>query len=424
MRGCVYWRHILVYSTTWADHLSHLRAVFSQLDQHKFKVKLSKCSFAQTSLHYLGHVISKDGVSTDPSKVAVIQSWPTPRSVKDIRSFFLGGVSRLLQEICAQLWYSISVPYFFTQKGPSFHVAWRSGIGFPSSQNGFGHSTCFGLAKFFEAFWSWNWRQWQRYRHRSTIRWSPYCFHQWSSGSRHQGLSTYKKECLAILLAVDQWHSYLISGEFIIRTDQHSLIHLDDQRLTTLWQQKALTKLLGLQFCCYKKGSTNRVADALSRLPTEQVMALSVLQPLWFQEVSDSYSRYPDTTPSIQALALKPPSGYYSIHDGIIKYKNHILLPKASAFPEKIFNTLHTTPVGVIQVFWWLTRKYKKLFVWSGMKKMIQLWCSQCTISVNRQNLKESCIQAFLFQYLRVHGKLSQWTSLRVYLPPITTTAF
>lgn len=151
---------------------------------------------------------------------------------------------------------------------------------------------------------------------------------------------------------MDQWHSYLISGEFIIRTDQRSLIHLDDQRLTTLWQQKALTKLLGLQFCCYKKGSTNRVADALSRLPTEQVMALSVLRPLWFQEVSDSYSRYPDTTPSIQALALKPPSGYYSIHDGIIKYKNHILLPKASAFPEKIFNTLHTTPVGVIQVFW------------------------------------------------------------------------
>jgi hypothetical protein len=97
----------------------------------------------------------------------------------------------------------------------------------------------------------------------------PIAFVSKSLGVRHQGLSTYEKECLVILLAVDHWRSYLMSGEFTIRTDHRSLVHLDDQRLTTPWQQKAMNKLLGLQYkICYKKGYGNRVADALSRLPT------------------------------------------------------------------------------------------------------------------------------------------------------------
>lgn len=71
-------------------------------------------------------------------------------------------------------------------------------------------------------------------------------------GPKNRGLSTYKKERLAILMAVDQWHSYLQTREFIIRTDQRSLVHLDDQRLLTPWQQKEVTKLLGLQYkICY-----------------------------------------------------------------------------------------------------------------------------------------------------------------------------
>lgn len=85
-------------------------------------------------------------------------------------------------------------------------------------------------------------------------------------GPQAQGLSTYEKEGLAILMAVEHWRAYLQSGEFVIRTDQRSLVHLGDQRLTTLWQQKVMTKLLGLQYrIVYKIGATNKAADALSR---------------------------------------------------------------------------------------------------------------------------------------------------------------
>jgi hypothetical protein len=75
-------------------------------------------------------------------------------------------------------------------------------------------------------------------------------------GPKNQALSTYEKECLAILLVVDHWRAYLQHGEFTLKIDQKSLAHLDEQRLTTTWQHKALTKLLGLKYkICYKQGS-------------------------------------------------------------------------------------------------------------------------------------------------------------------------
>jgi hypothetical protein len=74
-------------------------------------------------------------------------------------------------------------------------------------------------------------------------------------GPKNRGLSTYEKECLAILMAIEQWRAYLQHQEFLIRTDQKNLVHLEEQRLTTVWQQKAFTKLMGLQYkICYRKG--------------------------------------------------------------------------------------------------------------------------------------------------------------------------
>lgn len=112
-------------------------------------------------------------------------------------------------------------------------------------------------------------------------------------GPKNQGLSTYEKESLAILMAVDHWRPYLQAAEFTIRTYQKSLIHLDDQRLNSYWQQKALTKLMGLQYkICYKKGSTNNAADALSRVAHEssELLAISAAQPVWLDNLQDSYT--------------------------------------------------------------------------------------------------------------------------------------
>lgn len=79
-------------------------------------------------------------------------------------------------------------------------------------------------------------------------------------------LSTYEKEMLALVSAVQKWRHYLLGRQFVVRTDHSSLKHLWEQRIHTVAKQKWLTKLLGYDFRIeYKAGKENRVADALSR---------------------------------------------------------------------------------------------------------------------------------------------------------------
>jgi hypothetical protein len=100
---------------------------------------------------------------------------------------------------------------------------------------------------------------------------------------KNQAMSTYEKECVSILMAVDKWRPYLQHQDFVIRTDQKSLLHLSDQRLGTGIQHKAYVKLMGLRYTIqYKKGITNAAADALSRrTPMPGIMAISSAVPSW-----------------------------------------------------------------------------------------------------------------------------------------------
>ena len=91
----VFFDDILIYSTSWADHLRHLRVVFDLLRQHRLFVKRSKCSFGVDSVAYLGHIISASGVAMDPAKVHTIHDWPRPRSARAVRGFLgLAGYYR------------------------------------------------------------------------------------------------------------------------------------------------------------------------------------------------------------------------------------------------------------------------------------------------------------------------------------------
>jgi hypothetical protein len=72
-----------------------LTGVLELLRRDQWQVKVTKCSFGQQKIAYLGHVINADGVSSDPTKIAKVASWPTPQSAKDVHCFLgLAGYYR------------------------------------------------------------------------------------------------------------------------------------------------------------------------------------------------------------------------------------------------------------------------------------------------------------------------------------------
>jgi hypothetical protein len=66
------------------DHLAQLQQVLDIQHHNQLTVKRSKCMFAQQQLEYLGHIISKSGVATDPSKIKIVQEWPVPTNAKQV----------------------------------------------------------------------------------------------------------------------------------------------------------------------------------------------------------------------------------------------------------------------------------------------------------------------------------------------------
>jgi hypothetical protein len=86
---------ILTYSKSEAEHAKHLHIVLQQLRDHKLYAKFSKCEFWLDSVKFLGHTISRDGISVDPSKEQEVMDWKPPKSVHQIRSFLgLAGYFR------------------------------------------------------------------------------------------------------------------------------------------------------------------------------------------------------------------------------------------------------------------------------------------------------------------------------------------
>lgn len=87
---------ILVYNPTIEVHIQRLQHIFELMTEHSLFAKMSKGFFGRSKVEYSGHFISRNGVKTDPQKVAAILNWQPPKNIKLEKVFRYGW---LLQKV-------------------------------------------------------------------------------------------------------------------------------------------------------------------------------------------------------------------------------------------------------------------------------------------------------------------------------------
>nr|GEZ61849.1 putative reverse transcriptase domain-containing protein [Tanacetum cinerariifolium] len=222
---------ILVFSKSKEEHKDHLRTVLQTLRQEKLYAKFSKYEFWLSSVAFLGHIVSAEGIMMDPAKVEAITKWPRPTSVTEVRSFLgLAGYYRRFVDGFSRL----ALPLTKLMRKGGFQIysdASKRGLGCVLMQ----HGKVIAYAS----------RQLKPYE---------------------VNYPTHDLELVAVVFALKIWRHYLYGESCDVFTDHKSLKYIFTQRELNMRQRRWLELLKDYDTNIqYHLRKANVVADALSR---------------------------------------------------------------------------------------------------------------------------------------------------------------
>uniref|UniRef100_A0A2N9HH28 Reverse transcriptase n=1 Tax=Fagus sylvatica TaxID=28930 RepID=A0A2N9HH28_FAGSY len=361
----VFFDDILVYSKGREEHIGHLKTVLQILALHHLYAKMSKCVFGTSEVDYLGHIISGEGVKTDPKKIAAMIASPLTALLKKDAFLWSDKAEKAFEELKA----AVSQPPVLAL--PDFSKTFV----IECDASGFG----MGAVLMQEG--------------------RPLAYFSQALKGKNLFLSTYEKELLALVLSVKKWRPYLFATIFTIKTDQQSLKHILEQRVGTPMQQKWISKLLGYHFVVeYKQGKENKVADALSRkedtdLKTEveketaylqaqtrgHLCAISFPSPTWLDDLRASYEEDEELRSLVSRLqASGEDEGPYTMNQGLLLYKDRFCMGKESGMKIKVLALIHDSPLGGHSGYLKTLHRAKQDWFWHGMKKDIKAYIRGC----------------------------------------------
>lgn len=278
----IYLDDILVYSSSWEEHLKRLDKVFSRLAAFGLKVKGKKCSLFRSEVTYLGHVVSAQGISVDKDKIRRIVEWPVPQGAADLRAFMgLAGYYRRFVSNFAKIASPLHAILPAITKGkhkPVDKFSWNAEaqsafdklkqvlvqapvLAYPDFKQPFvleidaslkGLGACLGQRD-----------------ERGRLHPVAYASRGLRGAeSKYPDYSSFKLELLGLKWAVvDKFKDYLVGGTFTVLTDNNPLSHLNSAKLGAS-EMRWAAQLAAFNFdIMYRSGSSNRCADALSRYP-------------------------------------------------------------------------------------------------------------------------------------------------------------
>ncbi|PNX94328.1 Ty3/gypsy retrotransposon protein, partial [Trifolium pratense] len=372
----VFFDDILVYSPTLDTHLQHLETVLQCLLDNEFCLKASKCSFAQTSIDYLGHIVSAEGVGPDPSKISAMVNWPPPTNVKQLRGFLgLTGFYRKFVRNYA----SLAAPLTSLLKRDAFEWTERAQQAFEGLKRAMTEVPVLGLPNFDEKFILETDASGVGMGAVLMQSGHPICYFSKQFCPRMLQASTYVRELCAITTAVKKWRTYLLGNTFAIYTDQRSLRELMTQVIQTPEQQFYLAKLLGYSYeIIYKPGPQNRVADALSRV---HCLVLTIPQMDFLTTFKQQLAVDTEFQQFLAQVQAKPAEySEFEIMNGLLFFKGKLFIPATSPLKLTLLEEFHASTIGGHSGIHRTYGRLQENVFWYGMRNDVTHFVKSCSI--------------------------------------------
>lgn len=273
-RTClIYIDDIIVFSDSYESHLERLAEVLSRIAKEGLKISPKKCCFFQKRVSFLGHTVSADGVATDPDKIDSVKSWPSPKSLKDVRSF-LGTCSyyrkfirnfaviakpmhKLTEKNCPFKW-TDECETAFQQLKNSLLTA--PILGFPDMAKPFildTDASGYGIGAVLSQI--------------SDGKEIVIAYFSKALSKAQRQYCVTRRELLAIVLSLKHFHHYLYGTQFLVRTDHGALTWLlrfkNPEGQMARWLEMLNTYNFTIQ---HRPGKQHGNADGLSRRPCNE----------------------------------------------------------------------------------------------------------------------------------------------------------
>ena len=269
--AAAYLDDIVIHSSSWEEHLAHLRAVLERLRAAGLTAKPRKWQFAMAQCVYLGHVVGNGLICPEQSKMEAVEVFPVPETKKQVRSFL--GLTGYYRKFIPN-YVQIAAPLTdLTRKNSATQVKWTSECNeaFKALKQLLCSAPVLRSPDFTREF---------VLQSDASDRGvgavlsqlddegddHPVTFFSRKLLPREEKYSTIEKECLAIKLAVQTFRVYLLGAPFVIQTDYRSLEWLDKLKENNPRLTRWSLALQPYQYCVvYRAGKANSNADALSR---------------------------------------------------------------------------------------------------------------------------------------------------------------
>ena len=274
---------IIVFSSTWEEHLARLREVFERLRHAKLKLGTAKCTFAAKEVSYLGHRVTEEGLLPDPSLLAAIRDIPPPKTATEVRSFLgLAGYYRRYVKGFAAI---AALLHALTRKDAVFH--WSE-----DCQDAFDHLKARLTTSPITAFPDFS-QGFRLYTDASTAGLGAIlaqvregkeriiCCTSRALNKAEKSYPATKLECLAIVWAVAKFRPYLMAMPFEVFMDHYALQWLKTMRTGSALLHRWSAALEEYDFTVrHRPGKIQTHVDGLSRLPVGPALPEDALMHL------------------------------------------------------------------------------------------------------------------------------------------------